>query len=335
MSLPEQIQKQVDDANRLIEQHYGTGAQEGTPGEPATPPNPETTPSGSEAPASVDETATTHSPTQEVTPADDENSPTYAQRWRSLQGIVASLNQKLSGSEQRVAQLEQLIATMSTPPAQPAVRTNLVTAQDTETFGEDMVDFAKRAAQEATAPLVEHINHLEAELSRFRQVAPLVQKVHNDQVQSKEERFITQLSERVSDWERVDINPDFIRWLGAPDPMTGILRQTYLLDARRALDVGRVAHIINSWKEQSGGTSAPQPRSKPNPASSELERQVAPGRVTAGAPPSTPVEGRKYTRQDVTKFYDDVRRGVFKGRDAERMAMEQDIFVAQREGRLV
>lgn len=335
MSLPEQIKKQVEDANRIIEQHYGPGesgesaAQQGE-GSPAVP---ESKPQEPEGTTTATESASTHSPRQEVTPADDENSPTYAQRWRTQQGIVASLNQKLQVSEQRVSQLEQLIASMSAPPAQPEVKERLITDQDREAFGEDMVDFAKRAAQEATTPLLAHIQQLERELSKFRNVVPMVQNVHNAQVESREERFLSQLSSRVSDWERIDVDPNFLRWLTTADPMTGITRQTYLLDARRALDVDRVVNIITSWKEQSGGAPAPAARSKPNPASSELERQVAPGRSMAAAP-APKAEGKTYTRADVSKFYDDVRRGVYKGRDAERIAAEQDIFVAQREGRL-
>lgn len=41
-----------------------------------------------------------------------------------------------------------------------------------------------------------------------------------------------------------------------------------------------------------------------------------------------------YTRVDVAKFFDDVRKGVYKGREQERDRIERDIFAAQREGRI-
>ena len=42
---------------------------------------------------------------------EDENSETYAQRWRSLQGVYNATAQRAAQFEQRVSQLEGLIAT--------------------------------------------------------------------------------------------------------------------------------------------------------------------------------------------------------------------------------
>jgi hypothetical protein len=41
-----------------------------------------------------------------------------------------------------------------------------------------------------------------------------------------------------------------------------------------------------------------------------------------------------YTVSDIRKFYEDVRRGLYAGRDAEHQAIERDIFQAQNEGRV-
>lgn len=92
-----------------------------------------------------------------------------------------------------------------------------------------------------------------------------------------------------------------------------------------------VVSDITSWKEQSGSAPAPAVQSQANPASSELERQVA-SRSMAAAP-APKAEGKTYTRADVSKFYDDVRRSVYKGRDAERIAAGRT-FRRTAEGRL-
>lgn len=334
MSLPEQLQKQVAEAQTILEQHYGTDEATADKADDKS----ETSAVQNVAEPQADEAASTHSPRQEVTPAEDENSQTYAQRWRSLQGVynsVVSQNRQLEG---RIGQLESLISTMSqATPANVSADDNrrFLTDEDKENFGEDMVDFAKRAVAEATAPLQEHIRRLEANLSQMQGVVPTVQRMAQAQAVTNEERFFNELSGAVPDWKAVNGNQQFHNWLLATDPMTGIARQTYLEDAQRSMDVARVANIFNSWKELSGTSARTATQGKPNSARSELERQVAPGR-SASAPTTPNAEAeRRYTPADITKFYDDVRRGAYRGNEAERDAIERDIFVAQREGRIV
>jgi hypothetical protein len=64
-----------------------------------------------------------------------------------------------------------------------------------------------------------------------------------------------------------------------------------------------------------------------------LEALAAPGR---GASASAKVEEPKniWSSQDITRFYDDVRRGKFVGRETEQRAYEADLMMAQAEGRI-
>ena len=81
-----------------------------------------------------------------------------------------------------------------------------------------------------------------------------------------------------------------------------------------------------------GGTVTAHP-SRTAPAS-ELERQVSPGRKrSSGTLPSA--EAKTYTHQDIAKFFDEVRRGLYHGKEEERNGIESDIFAAQREGRII
>ena len=59
----------------------------------------------------------------------------------------------------------------------------------------------------------------------------------------------------------------------------------------------------------------------------------SPLRRSAGAAAPT---GSKpsYTTADIAAFYDDIRKGKFKGREDERAKIERDIFAAQAEGRI-
>jgi hypothetical protein len=41
-----------------------------------------------------------------------------------------------------------------------------------------------------------------------------------------------------------------------------------------------------------------------------------------------------YAPGDIAKFFNDVKQGKYKGKEAERDRIERDIFAAQREGRI-
>ena len=117
------------------------------------------------------------------------------------------------------------------------------------------------------------------------------------------------------------------------DPLVGVARQTILEDAQKSLDVRRVSNFFNAWLEKTGQANAAQ-NSRRKATASELEKQVAPGRPRTAAAP-TGSNAKTYAPQDIQKFFDDVRKGKYKGREAERDRIERDIFSAQRDGRIV
>lgn len=331
MTLPAQIQQQIDEAQSIIEQHYGPedGAvtEEGQATEQAE----------QAAPVESVQEAPAQPPGNQL---EDENSETYAQRWKSLQGIYNATVAKATSAETRVSQLEQLIAAMQTTPAvvpQHRPEPAAISSEDTEAFGDDLVGMVNRVAgsavSSALSPMMQTLQALERQVSRLNGVVPVVQNVAAQQRYSREERFFVNLGEAVPDWEQVNANPRFHQWLLSADPLTGITRQTYLADAQSTFDVGRTVSIFNAWKGATGANPQPQVTAKASTAASELERQVAPGRTLSAAPTSS-VQAKQWTTGEIAKYYDDVRRGTFKGREAERQSLERDIFDAQREGRI-
>ena len=105
MSLPAQVRQQIENANKLQEQLMGK-----TQADPEQPKADET---NSEVKA---EEVVAEKPAEQAeqvrpqekpaTPAnEDENSATYAQRWRSLQGVNNSLMQRINSLEALVASM--------------------------------------------------------------------------------------------------------------------------------------------------------------------------------------------------------------------------------------
>lgn len=329
MNLPAQIRDQVKAANELREQAYGEKPE--TP-ESETPAAENTPEQEVAAPAAerVEEVRTVEKPATAA--AEDENSPTYAARWRSLQGINNALNE-------RMRNMEQLIATMQTAPSpQPPVeapQAKLITPKDEDDFGTDMVDFARRVTREEMTPVMQALAQMQRQLEQLGSLAPTVHQVANNQAATAEEKFFANLEEAVPDWAQVNDNPQFHEWLLTPDEMTGITRQTYLADARNSLDLRRVVSVFNTWKRETGVAPSAAPQQRPQTSNvSRLEKQIAPGRTNAATSAPSPKAEKVWTGADIAKFYDDRRNGKFKGREAEANAMERDIFLAQRDGRI-
>jgi hypothetical protein len=342
MTLPAQIQKQVDDAKAIIEQHYGENAGAADPVTPAveegSAPAQATQEPAAQAAQPQESVRTQEEP---ATSAEDENSPTYAQRWRSQQGIVNAVNRKLQEAEARTANLERLVATLQSAPAAPQAQhtqSRLVTDTDVTEYGSEMVDFARRVTREEMAPIAQALHDLNRRMEQLQGMAPTVQRVVANQQASAEQSFADKLTRAVPDWGRINDDPGFHEWLLTPDGMTGLQRQTYLADAEQSLDLQRVVSIFNAWKRESGAqttsvTPVPTPTATSN--ASKLEKQVAPGRASASvAAPSQRAE-KQYSPADIAAFYKDKLQGKFKGREAEAIAIERDIFKAQGEGRVV
>jgi hypothetical protein len=335
MSLPAQLQKQIDDAKALAPQLFG--------GEPAPE---EKEPEGEPAPDEAAQEPAKNDPTgtPPVQPAakpaeDDENSPTYAQRWRSLQGVYNTTKHALDSAQQRIANLEQLVAQMQTaaPASAPNRKTSHLTEQDKTSFGEDMIDFARRAARDEAAPLAQVLQEVLSRLDQVQNVVPMVQQVAHTQAQNTHERFYDALTQRVPDWRTVNEDKRFHAWLLETDPLSGFQRQTLLTDAHNALDLPRTAVLFDTFKREAGITSAPAAAAAtpaPNTAQSKLEKMVAPGRASAATQPPSPTEKKEWSRPEIAKFYADKLAGRYKGREAEAQTLERDIFLAQREGRV-
>jgi hypothetical protein len=129
------------------------------------------------------------------------------------------------------------------------------------------------------------------------------------------ERRLTQLG--LPNYQEVDRDPRWIQWLAGTDELSGRSRQTLLNDAVANGDVGRIGSLFkgfnDSLREQGSGS-----------------RSSAPGR-SRSAQGDKPV----YTPQQIKQIYEMKRRGMWKGREDEFARLEQDIFRAQHERRIL
>ena len=149
------------------------------------------------------------------------------------------------------------------------------------------------------------------------------------------------LAKEVPDYRVMDSDPGFIGWLREVDPFSGAVRQE-LLDTAVGMNNGpRIASFFKAYKSL---TPAAEPNPSANPPATRgrtsLETFAAPGKGKPGtsAPNAgSPATGRPvYSQTQIAAFYEDVRRGVYRGTGAaDRARIEQDIIAAAGEGRIV
>lgn len=273
---------------------------------------------------------------EEDSPKDD-----FVQKYKTLQGMynaeVPRLHSQNRELQSRVQQMEQLLATLSaqsnTAQTTPSQAQTYVTETDVSEYGES-IDVMRRVSREEMSPVMQKMSQIEGLLRQLQtNVVPQVQNLTQKQAMSAEQQFWSGLTDMVPNWRDVNSSQDFQSWLLQTDPFTGVTRQTILEDAQRNLDVHRVGNFFTTWLEITGQANAAQNTQRKSSAS-ELERQVAPGRPRSASAPSGS-NAKTYAPADITKFFEDVRKGKYKGREAERDRMERDIFAAQKDGRII
>lgn len=285
----------------------------------------------------------------ELPPSDEQhgggkkNDDTFEQKYRTLQGMynaeVPRLRDQAKQYEERITGLEKLLSTMQSAPT-PADNGTMTQAQierllsddDVAEYGES-IDVMRKVSREEYLPFMQKIADLENTIKNLQtSVVPQVNNLAKQTAESREQSFWSQLSTAVPDWQQINNNPDFQTWLLEVDPLTGVNRQSALEQAQRSLDIGRVVRFFDVWSNLNGGGNVAQ-NSHSGSVNAELQRQIAPGKGRTTKAP-TGAEGKVYTGADITKFFDDVRKGKYRGREAERDRIERDIFAAQRDGRI-
>ncbi len=264
-----------------------------------------------------------------------------AEEWRrrflSMQGRYNAQVRTNAAMEEQMQQLGQELvrtqAMIQAPPRQdaaPQQQHNLITDEDRESYGDGLIDLTRRAAREAIAP---ELDALRAENQRL-----------TSRVQStgRRELFAT-LDQRMPNWRAINVAPQFKAWLRLPNVYTGQVRGSMLKAAVDGAEAPKVLQLFNDFlaEAQATGQMAPtaqiEPPAPPAPRTPAmpLETLAAPGRARP-APGDTQVPSEKpiYSRAQISKFYDDSRKGLYAGRLAEYQATEADMQMAQREGRI-
>jgi len=314
------------DPNAIVIAEPGAEATPPTPPTPVEPPKP---PTQAEPPVTPTGNEKQWAPDVEL----------EFQRIRSAEGRRrAQIETQLSQAVDRMSALEQMIQDLKAAPpvqAQPTTTfAKLITAEEEEQFGGEMLDVMARRAKEIVAP---EVAELRAEIARLKG------DVQGTQLQTKKSarsQMHDRLTQAVPNWQDINNLQEFKNWLALPDPYSGDSRHSMLLSAYEQNDTPRVLNFFKGFVSELAvtdpvdDTQPPVPAAPTAPPKPGLESLAAPGRARTPAQVSLPAEKQIITTADVAEFYAAKRRGDYKGREAEFDALERELFQAQREGRV-
>lgn len=324
MALPKAVQQQLEEADRIVADINGEKT-----GEDSSETNP--------VDQQVDQVVKTDPPPNDPPPdntiSQEIKQPEipeekWAHKYHTLKGMYdAEVPRLHSQVREMQTQIQQLIADKAAVEAtkveQKQAVESLITEQDKEAFGPDLIDLIERATESKVSTLRSREADLIAEIKELK---GQLGSVSERQVISDKDRFLMGLGQQVSDWETLNVDQGFLGWLQQVDPVYGVPRQAALSNAYESLDVTRVANIFKAYKQTLPQTPAP------SKAKQELQRQVAPTRTRSTTTPADGVNERIFTNQDIEQFYTDWRRGFYDEQEA--ADMEKQIHAAIAEGRI-
>lgn len=248
-----------------------------------------------------------------------EDDPDYwKHRFKTLEGItkaesardkelIRTQNEKLSALEASLVEIEKRI------PRQFDLRKYL-SEEEIDTLDERQLQAAIKIAVSSAeegfeSRIKKHVAPLQDELKRAQESA----------FESRKAAFWTTIATAVPDYIAINESKEWLSWLGETDPVSGFVRDEILQNAQNALDGQRVVAVFKAFLKE---------KELANPVR-RLERKVVP------ETPSTQVElesasAASMSRSDIRKFYADVSKGYYRGRQKELEAMERKIDAAQR-----
>ena len=319
--LPKAIQAELDAADAIQAQ---LAAEQVAP--EGNTPEPEATQAETPSPEQADKVIT-----PQTQPSDEHQDDAWKQKFDVLTGKynaeVPRLYQQLKEQSTALERLQAELAVQRATPVEPETpKDSLVTSNDEETFGSDLIDLQRRVTQDEIGKVTSRIAHIERMLENISQLPKQVEQVAQQQAQTIEDRYWGSVNQAIPDWNQIDSDPRWIEWLSLTPPFAVKTYRELATEAIGAGQVQPVVELVKAWKDQAGiaQSQATQSNNK-----QELQRQVAPAKSNASNVP----QGKKtWTAADYEKAFDP--RNSAEMSEAEIDALQAEAELAYQEGRI-
>lgn len=322
MALPKAIQKQIDEAadiEKVLSEESGTPVAN-TPDQPETP---------AAEPVPIAE---------EIPKSQAQEDDIWRKKYSVLEGKyraeVPLLNKDVSDLKRANAELMARFETLSKKEDEVQTKKpeSLITPKDQDAFGEDLVDFTKRAAKEVIsselALLTTRLGALEQAIANIAGLPKKVGEVVEKQALTEEQAFWRELGTLIPDWEAVDSNPAWIEHL---DTKAKYVQATHRQLAELAVaerNISAVVELVSDWKALSGITALEQTKELNK---NELKKQITPNKTSTVTPTSS--EPETHTWDEYNAAFDPRASRMLSPAEVE--ALQAKMETAYLEGRIV
>jgi hypothetical protein len=260
----------------------------------------------------------------------------WEHKYNSMHGRFMRASDQVRELTDQVMNLQNVLATMTQAPTAADIPVfkaeKLVTEEEERDYGTDMLQVVGKKAREELGPIIAPL------LTQLEVVSKQVQNLNGARAADQQGTLLATLDQKMPQWRELNTNSDFLSWLGLPDPFSGAIRHDMLKAAYSQGNANRVLAFFNGFLAEEAAT-APVSEPQPDPAATRvaqipLVELAAPGRAKTAATGPVPAEKPVFTRAQIATFYANVAAGKYRGRDADKVATEKQIFSAQAEGRI-
>jgi len=331
MALPKQVQKQLDEVEELEKQLEAQGEE--------VEAKPEVKKKKTSKKAKAEDTeveVTDDEPIEEpvaveATPANDsveEVSESFKQKYATLRGKydaeVPRLHQQVKElTDQMNAIRHEAEAAKKAEAEKPKEKVSYVTDADREEYGDDLIDFQRRVAKEASQ---EYEDRFEQQAKVIEQ---LQQQISNTGSQVGEVGFTQKLNALVPGFDQLDNDERWVAWLNEYDPMTRGPRRDQAQAAFNSGDAEAVAHYVGLFRE----SVEPVANGKSD-RDTELEKQVTPSRSASTVTKSSGKDSKVYSEKELNNAWTKIRTLNTQGKYDDAEKLEAELTAAYMEGRV-
>lgn len=287
--------------------------------------------------------ANDNQPVQTAQPAAQEPAPgaeddqSWEHKYKSIHGRYVRSQEQIRSMSEQIASLQNVIATLQAAPAPaapaPTLPTeSLITPEEMNDYGEDLLKVVGKKAREEMAPVISAYQaEIESLKKQLNGVSGFVQ-------QDAHSKMLADIDAKLPNWREINTNQEFLGWLSLPDPYSGAIRHDMLKAAYAQGNASRVVAFFNGFLAEEAAVAPanaePDTTETTTVQKVPLQNLAAPGRAKTAASTPAPAEKPIFTRAQIAAFYADVAAGKYRGKDADKNKAEAAIFAAQREGRI-
>jgi hypothetical protein len=306
MSLPRQVAEQLKEVEEIEKQLNADKTQVVEP--VAAEPEPKT-----EIPAEP-------KPAEPVTepPVVEED---WQQKYRTLKGMYDAEVPRLHVQLKELRADLQKLQAAPPPKAEPKPTEKLVTDEDVDAFGAELIEVQRKVAREVA-------NEFRAELDVLKEENNnLKQRVETTSSQVSTASFEQRLQRAVPSFETINADPRWIAWLEEVDPILRGPRKNVAQHAFNQGDVDAIADYVGLFEASLG----PQTDKKAD-KNAELERQVQPKRNASNNAPTA--KDRIYTNAEISTMFAKAAALSSRGQHDKALELEAEIDAAFTAGRV-